>query len=98
MKQKKLVVDHVRVKHRLFCSRRKYQSLETGSYTATASSENAHFQLLLRYIRAVKAAGFLEMLIIINAGKKRGPTYLINKLINILVMCSISTAMASELA
>ena len=62
MKQRKLVVERVRVGHRLFLSSRKHQSLETGCYTVTASSENARFQWLLRYIRDFKAAGFLEML------------------------------------
>ena len=82
MKKRKPVVDRVQVEHRLFRSSRKRQSLETGSYTVTASSENAHFQWLLCYIRAVKAAGFLETLyqdIIRSAGEKRGPTYHINK-------------------
>ena len=85
MKQRKLVVDRVRVEHRLFRSSGKRQSLETGSYTVTASSENSCFQWLLRYIRAVKAAGFLETLyqdVIRSVGEKRGPTYHINKLIN----------------
>ena len=73
MKQK-LIVDYAQVEHRLFCSSRRRQSLETGSYTVTATSENARFQWLLRYIRAVKAVGFLEMLyqiIIRSAGKKK---------------------------
>ena len=83
MKLKKLVVDRIRVEHTLFRSSRKRQSLETGSYTVTASSENAHFQWLPRYSRAVKAAGFLDTLyqdVIRSAGEKRGPTYHINKL------------------
>ena len=82
MKQKQIVVDRVRVEHGLFRSSTKRQSLETESYTVTTSSENSRFQWLLRYIRAVKAAGFLEMLyqdVIISAGEKRGPTYHINK-------------------
>ena len=80
MKQRKLLVDRVRVEHRLFRSSRKRQSLETGSYTVTASLGNARFQWLLCYIRA--AAGFLETLyqdVIRSAGEKRGPTYNINK-------------------
>ena len=75
MKQRKLLVDRVRVEHRLFCSSRKRQSLETGSYTVTASLGNAC------YIRDV-AEGVLETLyqdIIRSAGEKRGPTYIINK-------------------
>ena len=94
MKQRKLLVDRVRVEHRLFHCSRKCQSLETGSYTVTSSSENDNFQWLLRYIRAIKAVGFLETLYqdaIRSAGEKRGPTYHINKLINILEMCSVST-------
>ena len=90
MKQRKLLVDCVRVEHRLFHSSRKHQSLEIGSYTVTASLGNAHFQWLLCYIRAVKAAGFLETLyqhVIRSAGKKSGPTHNINK----LEMCSVST-------
>ena len=82
MTQRKLVVDHVWADHRLFLSSRKRQSLETGSYTVTASSENARFQWLSRYSRAVKAAGFLETLyqdVIRSAGEKKGPTYNINK-------------------
>ena len=81
MKQRKLVVDHVRVEHRLFRSSIKRQSLETVSYIVTASSENAHFQWLLRYIRAVKAVVFLETIyqdVIRSTGEKRGPTYHIN--------------------
>ena len=62
MKPRKLLVDRVWVEHRLFRSSRKRQSLETGSYTVTASLGNARFQWLLCYIRAVKAAGFLETL------------------------------------
>ena len=65
----------------LFRSSRKSQSLETGSYRVTASSENARFQWLLCNITAVKAAGFLETLfqdVIRSAGEKRGPTYHIN--------------------
>ena len=58
MKLKKLVVDGIRVEHTLFRSSRKRQSLETGSYTVTASSENARFQWLLRYIRTVKEQDF----------------------------------------
>ena len=82
MKQRKLLVDRVRVEHRLFRSSRKRQSLETGSHTVTASLGNARFQWLLCYIGAVKAAGFLETLyqdVIIIVGEKRGPTYNINK-------------------
>ena len=82
MTHRKLVVDRVRAEHRLFLSIRKRQSLETGSYTVTASSENARFQWLPRYSRAVKAAGFLETLyqdVTRSAGEKRGPTYNINK-------------------
>ena len=82
MKQRNVVVDRVRVEHRLFHSSRKRHSQETGSYTVTASSENACFQWLLCYIRAVKAAGFPETLyqdLIRSAGEKRGPTYHINK-------------------
>ena len=82
MKQRKLVVDRVRVEHRLFRSSRKCQPLETGSYTLTTSLGNAHFQWLLRYIGAVKAAEFLETVyqdVIRSAGEKRGPTYHINK-------------------
>ena len=79
MKQRKLVVDRVRVEHRLFHSSRKRQCLETGSYTVAASSENACFQWLLYFIRAVKAARFLEKLyqdvVIRSMGEKRGPTY-----------------------
>ena len=87
MKQRNLQVDHVRVEHRLFHCSRKRQSLETGSYNLTASSENTRFQWLLRYIRDVKAAGFLEMLnqdVIRSAGKKGHPTYHINKLVTIV--------------
>ena len=92
MKQRKLVVDHVRIEHRLFRSSRKCQSPETGSYTVTASSENARFQWLLRYITAVKAAGFQETLYQVrNMGEKRGPMYHINKYINKQEMCSVST-------
>ena len=86
MKQRKLLVDRVRVEHGLFRSSRKCQPLETGSYTVTASLGNAHFQWLLCYIRPVKAARFLETFyqdIIRSAGEKRGPTYNINKQINI---------------
>ena len=57
---------------------RKRQSLEIGSYTVTASSENARFQWLLHYIRAAKSAGFLETLyqdVVRSTGKKRGHTY-----------------------
>ena len=82
MKQRKLVVDRVRVEHRLFRSSKNRLSLETGSYTVTASLGNARFQWLLRYIRAVKEAGFLETLyqdVVRSAGRKRGPTYHINK-------------------
>ena len=82
MKQRKLLVDRVPVEHRLFRSRRKRQSLETGSYTVTASLGNAHFQWLQCYIRAGKAAGFLETLyqdVIRSAGEKKGSTYNINK-------------------
>ena len=43
MKQRKLLVDCVQVEHRLYRSSRKRQSLETGSYTVTASLRNAHF-------------------------------------------------------
>ena len=43
MKQRKLLVDCVQVEHRLYRSSRKRQSLETGSYTATASLRNARF-------------------------------------------------------
>ena len=84
MKQRKLLVYRVWVEHRLFCSRKR-QSLETESYTVTASLGNARFQWLLHYIRAVKAAGFLETLyqdVIRSAGEKKGPMYHINKLIN----------------
>ena len=73
MKQRKLVVVHVLVEHRLLPSSRKHQSLETGSYTVTASSENARFQWLLRYMRTIKEAGFLETLyldVIRSAGEK----------------------------
>ena len=73
MKQRKLVVDHVRVEHRLFRSNRKCKCLETRFYTVTDSSENACFQWLLHYIRAVKAAGSLGMLcqdVIRSTGKK----------------------------
>ena len=90
MKQRKLLVDRIQVEHRLFHSSRKCQPLETGSYTVTASLGNAGFQWLLCYIRAVKAAGFLETLyqdVIRSAGEKRGPTYNMNK----LEMCSVST-------
>ena len=82
MKQKNLLVDRVRVEHRLFRSNRKRQSLETGSYTVTAYLGNTRFQWLLCYIRAVEAAGYLETLYqdaIRSAGEKRGPTYNINK-------------------
>ena len=82
MKQRKLLVDRVGVEHRLFRSSRKRQSLETGSYTVTASLGNARFQCSLCYIRAVKAAGFLEILyqdVIRSTVEKRGPTYNINK-------------------
>ena len=82
MKQIKFVVDRVRAEHRLFCSSRKHQSLDAGSNTVTDSLENAHFQWLLRYIRAVKAAGFLEMLyqyVIRSAGEKIGPMHHTNK-------------------
>ena len=37
MKQRKLVVDRIRVEHRLFRFSRKHQSQKTGSYTVTAS-------------------------------------------------------------
>ena len=73
MKQRKLEV---------FRSNRKRQSLETGSYTVAASSENAHFQWLQRCITTVKEAGFLEMLyqdVFTSVGEKRSPTYYINK-------------------
>ena len=78
IEQRKLVVDYVPVEHRLF------HSIEcaTGSYTVTAFSENARFQWLRRYIRAGKAAGFLETLyqdVIKCTGNKRGPSYHINK-------------------
>ena len=43
MKQRKLLVDYVQVEHRLYRSSRKRQSLETGSYTVTASFRNARF-------------------------------------------------------
>ena len=82
MKQRKLLVDRVRVEHRLFRSSRKRQPLETGSYTVTASLGNAQFPMVTCYIRAVKAAGYLETLyqdVIRSAGGKRGPTYNINK-------------------
>ena len=83
MKKRKLVVDRVRVEHRLFHSSRKRQSSqETGSCTVTASLESAHFQWLLCYISVVKAAGFLETLyqdVIRSSGGKRGPTYHIKK-------------------
>ena len=82
MKQRKLLVDRVRVEHRLFRTSRKRQSLETGSYTVTASLGNARFQWLLCYIGAVNAARFLGTFyqdIIRSAGEKRGPTYNINK-------------------
>ena len=82
MKQRKLLVDRVKLEHRLFRSSRKRQSQETGSYTVTASLGNAHFQWLLCYIRAVKAAGFLQTLyqdVIRIAGENTGPTYNINK-------------------
>ena len=58
MKLKKLVVDRIQVEHTLFRSSRKRQSLETGSYTVTAFSENARFQWLLHYIRTVKEQDF----------------------------------------
>ena len=43
MKQRKLLVDCVQVEYRLYRSSRKRQSLETGSYTVTASLRNARF-------------------------------------------------------
>ena len=58
MKQRKLLVDCVQVEHRLFRSSRKRQSLETGSYTVTATSENARFQWLLLYTRALRQHDF----------------------------------------
>ena len=48
MKQRKLVVDHIREERGLFRSSRKRQSQKTESYTVTASL--ACFQWLLRYI------------------------------------------------
>ena len=48
MKQRKLVVDRIRVGHGLFRSSRKRQYQKTGSYTVTASL--ACFQWLLCYI------------------------------------------------
>ena len=81
MKQRKFVRDRVQVEHRLFRSSGKRQSQDTGPYTVTASLENARFQWLLRYIRAIKAAGFLETLyqnVIRSPGEKIGPTYHIN--------------------
>ena len=65
MKLRKLLV------HRVWVER---QSLETESYTVTASLGNARFQWLLHYIRAVKAAGFLETQhqdVIRSAGEKK---------------------------
>ena len=44
IKPRKLVVDRVRVEHRLFRSSRERQSLETGSYRVTISLEIAPFQ------------------------------------------------------
>ena len=58
MKQRKLLADCVQVEHRLFRSSRKRKSLETGSYTVTATSENARFQWLLLYIRALSQHDF----------------------------------------
>ena len=48
MKQRKLVVDRIRVQYGLFCSSKAHQSQKTGSYTVTASL--ACFQWLLCYI------------------------------------------------
>ena len=82
MKQRKLVIDSVRVEHRYFCSSRKRLTLETGCYTVTAFQENARFQWLPFYSRAVKAAGFLRTVyqdVIGSAGEERGLTYHINK-------------------
>ena len=58
MKQRNVVVDRVRVEHRVFRSRvfrssRKRQSQETGSYTVTISLEKTRSQWLLRYIRVL---------------------------------------------
>ena len=81
MKLKKIVIHHIRIEHTLFRNSRKRQSQETGPYTVTTSTENASFQWLLRYIRAVKAAGFLETLyqnVIRTASEKKSPTYHIN--------------------
>ena len=81
MKQRKLVVHSVRVEHTLFHSSRKRQGLETGSYTVTASSDNARFQWLLRYITNVKDAACLDTLyqdIIRCTGEKIGPMCYIN--------------------
>ena len=74
MTLRKPVVDRVRAEHRLFLSSRRRQSLETGSYTVTTSSENFRFQWLPRYSGAVKEAGFLETLyqdVIRSAGEKK---------------------------
>ena len=46
MKQRKLLVDRVRVEHRLFRSNRKRQSLETGSYTVTTSLGKCPFPMV----------------------------------------------------
>ena len=62
MKQRIVVVDGVRVEHRLFRSSRKRQSQETGSYTVTISLENALFQWLLSYIRVVRQQDFWKCL------------------------------------
>ena len=48
MKQRKLVVDRIRVQHGLFRSSKERQSQKTGSYTVTATLVCS--QWLLRYI------------------------------------------------
>ena len=64
MKLRSVVVDRVRVEHRLFRSNRKRQSQETGCYTVTISLEKKTFPMVATLHMSIRQRDFWKRFIL----------------------------------